>query len=218
MKGYILRWNPHISSWTKERHKQFFKQPYDSAFKFMNWSIYDYENLKEGDFFILQQVGTKNDGIAMIGTFASRAYADDSWKKDDDKNIFYADMFVDVVINRKKDAPLSAKKYEQLFPDIDWHSGHSGILIDDKILENLIQEIIADLLKYKKPTKIVNFSNKNSMRNALCRYIYFFCPNLKTEIIENYEIGFNFDNKIVDKMENITSDDIADCIVPYFFG
>lgn len=58
MKGYILRWNPNISSWTYDRHIELMKELEEDSVE-MNWSIYDFEDLEEGDFFILQQVGTE---------------------------------------------------------------------------------------------------------------------------------------------------------------
>lgn len=94
MSIYILRWNPAISSYKKEHHKDLVlhmnKGEYPLDF---NWSIKEWENLKEGDFFILQQVGTDNDGIAMIGKFKGPCYESVSWKKDGSK-IHYADMWI----------------------------------------------------------------------------------------------------------------------------
>ena len=150
MKGYILRWNPKISSWTEDRHEDLMEDLEYSDHADMNWSIYDWEKLEEGDFFILQQVGTDSDGIVMIGTFSSLPYGDRSWKRRDGTNLFYADMYVHFMISRRlnrqktddrkiqvpdenikdisKPLIMDAVSLERKFPDIQWHKGHSGVL------------------------------------------------------------------------------------------
>ena len=56
MKLYILRWNPNISSWTYDQHEYMLQNILENDFGGMNWSIYDFEDLEEGDYWILQQV------------------------------------------------------------------------------------------------------------------------------------------------------------------
>ena len=79
MNLFILRWNPNISSYKTKSHLELIshirknEQPVD-----FNWSIREHEKLAKGDMFILQQVGTENDGIAMIGKFKNTCYEDDS--------------------------------------------------------------------------------------------------------------------------------------------
>jgi len=147
MKLYILRWNPSISSYKKEEHLELIthiknkEQPTD-----FNWSIREYENLKKGDMFILQQVGTDNDGIAMIGKFKDVCYEEESWSKDDSK-LYYADMWIMDAFDCDSENPLSAKKYEKLFPEIKWHGGHSGVLVEEDLDDKLVDEIERDLIK-----------------------------------------------------------------------
>lgn len=73
MNTYILRWNPAISSYKKKAHLNLIshlkKGQLPTQF---DWSVREWEKLKKDDFFILQQVGTENDGIAMIGKFAGQ--------------------------------------------------------------------------------------------------------------------------------------------------
>lgn len=191
MKGYILRWNPNISSWTYDRHKEF-SHEFDYAEKaFMNWSIYDFEELEKGDFFILQKVGTENDGIAMVGTFTSEPYTEASWKKKDGTNLFYADMEVNLLINRddrsktkKNDLILSAEELSGKFSKIDWHSGHSGVLIPNEYLENLVLEICNQMFKLEKPTKKIIFGYREELFQKACDFINSFCPNMRDKIIE----------------------------------
>ena len=43
--------------------------------------------------------------------------------------------------------PLPAKRYEKLFPQIEWHSGHSGVVADEDLDDKLITQIENDLIK-----------------------------------------------------------------------
>ena len=148
MKCYILRWNPNISSYKQENHREFYNCLMNGLpFPTLNWSIYDWEDVEVGDVFILQQVGTENDGIAMIGTFSSGIYEDDSWKKDGTK-IHYADLEPVSIFDRTTDCKiLPAFQLEKEFPEIDWHKGHSGELVNqlvgDKLFARITEELIA---------------------------------------------------------------------------
>lgn len=147
MSVYILRWNPAISSYKKDHHKDLIvhldkgEQPLD-----FNWSIREWENLKEDDFFILQQVGTDNDGIAMIGKFKGPCYESGSWRKDGTK-LYYADMWIMEAFDCDENNILSAKRYEKLFPEIKWHGGHSGVVVESKVAGDLIVVIEKDMMK-----------------------------------------------------------------------
>ena len=77
-----------------------------------DWSIREWEQLKINDMFILLQVGTDNDGIAMIGKFCSEAYEDDSWRKDG-KKIHYADMQLFDAFDLATDTAMRAENFEK---------------------------------------------------------------------------------------------------------
>lgn len=147
MNLYILRWNPNISSYKTEDHQDLVshiknnEQPTD-----FNWSIREYENLAKDDMFIVQQVGTDNDGIAMIGKFKDSCYESDSWRKDGTK-LHYADMWIMDAFDCDKENPLPAKRYEKLFPEIKWHGGHSGVVVEEDLDDKLINEIEKDMIK-----------------------------------------------------------------------
>lgn len=228
MKGYILRWNPKISSWTEDRHENLMEELEYRECAEMNWSIYDWENLEEGDFFILQQVGTDSDGIAMIGTFSSTPYGDESWKRKDGTNLFYANMDVDLMISRRLRAKkeqdikvlneenkdkyiLPAEMLEQKFPNILWHKGHSGVLIPQETLEPLVLELCLNMLQLQKPTENIAFHDRNTLWEKCCHYINEFCPEMRKRIIrerresmiyEIYSKGESVDESVMD----ITSD------------
>ena len=110
----------------------------------MNWSIYDFEDLEEGDYWILQQVGSENDGIAGFGTFTCKPYTSASWKKKDGTNLFYADLYFDCIIDRRHTEFLSATELEKVIPEIEWHKGHSGVQVEDV---NIVEKLILTLMR-----------------------------------------------------------------------
>lgn len=147
MKLYILRWNPNISSYKTENHLEIIEHIKNKEIPDdFNWSIREYENLQKDDMFILQQVGTDNDGIAMIGKFKNACYEKESWREDGSK-LYYADMWIMDAFDCDNENPLPAKRYEQMFPEIKWHEGHSGIVVEEDLDDKLVTEIEKDLIK-----------------------------------------------------------------------
>lgn len=163
MKVFILRWNPEISSFKKKSHNRILKM-LKKEDCFLDWSVYDWKKVKPGDAVVLCQVGTENDGIAILGKFISDSYEGDSWRKDGTK-VHYANIHILTAFDRDTETCLSAKELEPLFSDIDWHGGHSGIVLDTKTGKNLISEIDKSLEETKK-TPETNFSTflKNDNR------------------------------------------------------
>ena len=230
MKGYILRWNPKISSWTEDRHEDLMEDLEYSDHADMNWSIYDFEDLEEGDFFILQQVGTDSDGIAMTGFFSSDAYPDESWKRKDGTSLFYADMYVHFMISRRlnrqktdggkiqipdenmekdmsKPLIMDAVSLERKFPDIQWHQGHSGVLIPQNLLEPLVLELCLQMFQLEKPSLNIAFHDRETLWQKCCDYINACCPEMRKKIIEecaaktvyeNYSSGESIDNDLIE--------------------
>lgn len=186
MKLYILRWNPAFSSWTYEQHASLLQAILDNDFDGMNWSIYNFENLEEGDLWILQQVGTDKDGIAAFGTFTSGPYTAPSWKKKDGTNLFYADMYFDCIIDRRKTDFLSAAEFEKLVPEIDWHRGHSGVLVESETAEKLVLNLVEKTAHLRKPTEKIAFEqvNDGDMIEGLERYLSELCPKFKSKVIK----------------------------------
>lgn len=147
MKLYILRWNPNISSYKTENHLELITHIKNKELPDdFNWSIREYENLAKDDMFILQQVGTDNDGIAMIGKFKDACYEEESWREDG-TTIHYADMWIMDAFDCDNENPLPAKRYEKLFPEIKWHGGHSGVVVEEDLDDKLITTIEKDLIK-----------------------------------------------------------------------
>ena len=140
MNAYILRWNPAISSYKMERHLDIVSHVkrggYPDQF---DWSVREWEELKPNDMFVLLQVGTDNDGVAMVGKFISEAYEDASWRKDG-KTIHYADMEIFDAFDLSKETKMRAENFEKDI-HIKWHGGHSGELLSKEIAETLTEKL-----------------------------------------------------------------------------
>lgn len=231
MKGYILRWNPTFSSWKMETHKEIFQKTSKGETLCSNWSIYDFEDLEQGDFFILQQVGTENDGIAALGIFTSETYTDENWRRKDGTNLFYADIEFDCVLQRdKSNIIFSADDLTKKFPQIDWHKGHSGVVIPKKIQEELVLEIVTVLFNQKKSTEEIAFSDETYLWSFACELITNYCPNFKSQLFEqskvklkNYKEGEVIDKNLIsvnymyDKIMNsktITRENLTEYLYP----
>lgn len=147
MNLFILRWNPNISSYKKENHLEIVEHIKNNELPdTFDWSVREHEKLQKDDMFILQQVGTQNDGIAMIGKFKGDCQADESWRKDG-TNDFYAGMWIMDAFDCDTNNPLPASRYETLFPQIEWHGGHSGLVVAEELDDKLINQIEKDLIE-----------------------------------------------------------------------
>lgn len=139
MNTFILRWNPKISNFKKTDLKKFCERINNDTL-FYAWSVQEWKKVNPGDAFILLQVGTKNDGIVMIGKFISTAYSAKSWRKDGTMD-YYADLQIFYACDLTKMKYLRADYLENSFHKISWHSGISGEKIPTKIAEKLISRI-----------------------------------------------------------------------------
>ena len=114
-KLYILRWNLNKSSYKKELHKDVVAHAKVYHFpKDFNWSIRDWKKVSAGDLFIMQQVGTDNDGIVMIGKFKGKCYEEQN-RRNDGSVIHYADLLLFDAFDADEENVLPAQKYEKNF-------------------------------------------------------------------------------------------------------
>lgn len=161
---YILRWNPNISSYTMKKHNKVLNDKRAGHyFQNTNWSVYEWKKLKPGDIYILLQVGTEHDGVAKIGRFISLPYSGRSWRKDGTK-IYYTDMNVYDVFETEHNGQLPAESFEKDFPQINWHGGHSGELLNSETAEKLLSKISEELINKKiwNENQLEDFKNDNS--------------------------------------------------------
>ena len=233
MKLYFLRWNPKISM-KYEYHLDGMKMLKKNTVS-SDWSIYDHEDLEEGDAFIFNQVGTgDNDGIAGFGVFTSDCYAEANWKEKDGTNRFYADFIMYCMLNRLKTSILSAAELEQAIPEIDWHKGHSGVLVPEKTAEKVVLQLMQKTLYLSKPDDAISFTasrRKYPLAPAFARFINGLCPAFKEKIIssskltyKNFKEGETVDPMLIDissakfnkasLTEGSSLDDIARLFIP----
>lgn len=66
-KCYLMRWNPEISDYSLDKYRELTAKHPESFG--MRWSIYDYKDAKEGDFFYMLREGEENGGIIIWGIF-----------------------------------------------------------------------------------------------------------------------------------------------------
>lgn len=132
MATYIFFWNPAISSVTKERYLDEYKDGFD------NWSIFEHEDVKEDDKFYMVRCGEGNVGIVAMGTIISEAYEDVDWSPKGRKPIYYVDLDTYVNINPfATDKLLTPDVLTKEIPDFNWYGGHSGRLLKDSDAEKL---------------------------------------------------------------------------------
>lgn len=147
MNLFILRWNPNISSYKREDHvdlkDHIEKGEMPEGF---NWSIREGDSLRKNDLFLLLQVGTENDGVAMIGKFRDCCYKAESWKKDGN-TIDYADLWIMEAFDCENENLLSAEMLEKKFPEISWHGGHSGIPVEPELASRLFDCIETEMIR-----------------------------------------------------------------------
>lgn len=143
----ILMWNPSISSYTMERFEyDIMDMAHGWVHTDFNWSVWDYENAKEGDKFFLVKVGEGSNGIVMSGYFKSEPYQAEDWSGRG-RRVFYMDMEIVEIIHPDRCHMLTSEELEKEIPDFNWRGGHSGLLLNpeqaeklDKIWEKYLKE------------------------------------------------------------------------------
>ena len=141
MNTFILRWDPNISSYKMETHLEILSHVRNMEIpNEFDWSVHDWQKVKDGDMVILLQVGTDNDGIAMIGKITGNPEADESWRKDGSK-AHYVYISIFDAFNPAEQKDFRAENFENDFPKIKWHKGHSGELIDKATAKRLFDKL-----------------------------------------------------------------------------
>lgn len=123
---HILFWNPDISSMTRERMRDEMVDLTEDG-EAMDWSFWEYENVKPGDVCYLVRCGdaTGPHGMMLRGHIISEAYQNEDWSGRGRKTM-YADWYPMEFIDTENAAPLSPEELEKAMPDFDWRGGHSG--------------------------------------------------------------------------------------------
>lgn len=134
---YLMRWNPSISSFTEKDYKDCVASLEHDMFR-MNWSIYDWQEARRGDFFYMMRTGDEKAGIVLAGQFITDPYPSDDWAGTNKRR-----MYVDMVCTHPSmpgDKPrIPLKKLQAAIPSINWAGGHSGELIPEEAADKLAE-------------------------------------------------------------------------------
>lgn len=127
MKLFLLRWNPEISSWKEGDFRKALAESRESPYP-MDWSVREWEQIEPYDWAVLCRVGTAADGIVAIGRFDGQVKEADSWRQDGAK-CHYAFFWMRLVQEPLQTGAMLAEDLEKALPEINWHGGHSGIVV-----------------------------------------------------------------------------------------
>ena len=133
-RTYLMRWNPTISSFTEEDFEECLENGVHGMFR-MNWSIYEWQEARRGDFFYMMRTGDDKAGIVFCGQFLSDPYPADDWAGSTKRR-----MYVDMVCYDAEPGAvpiISLEKLQATIPAIDWQKGHSGELLSEEITAQL---------------------------------------------------------------------------------
>ncbi len=154
----------------------------------MNWSIWDFDKVKEGDSCFLLKVGYGQTGIVARGTITSDPYSgeDWSWRNRPTK---YCDFDFETMINPDAFPLLNSSELTQSIPDFDWYGGHSGIVLTEKQGEDL-ERLWHDYMQNQ-----ASYFEKASDQN-----LFLLAPSISDEGIPyDMELDTTYDRKILIK-------------------
>jgi len=137
MKTVILKWNPSFSSYSMLDYLYEMQQLNKGRDVQFNWSIWDHDQVKEGDRFYWVKVGMYGQiGIVGCGTIASDCYPGEDWSGKG-RETYYADLNPEVLINPDTLPILTAATLSARIPSFEWDRGHSGLVLTDEQAEEL---------------------------------------------------------------------------------
>ncbi len=134
-RHYLMRWNPSISSFTEKDYEECVANMTNGMFR-INWSIYDWEEARRGDFFHMMRVGDDKAGIVFSGQFISDPYPADDWGGST-KRRMYVDMVCMNPAETEAGSNIPLEKLQKAIPAFEWSRGHSGVLLPNNIVDEL---------------------------------------------------------------------------------
>lgn len=134
----ILKWNPGFSSYTMARflnHLEKCALANDGNVG-MNWSVWDFDKVHEGDVCYMLKVGYGQTGIVARGIITSDPYKGEDWSWRN-RPTQYCDFTFEAMINPDAFPLLNSAELTEAIPDFDWYGGHSGLVLTDHQAEVL---------------------------------------------------------------------------------
>lgn len=132
---YLMRWNPAVSSFADKDYKDCIAKLVHDMFR-MNWSIYDWQEARRGDFFFMMRTGDDKAGIVFTGMFITDPYPADDWAGST-KRRMYVDMVCFSPSKPSAKPHISLKQLESSIPSLKWAQGHSGELLSEDVVKQL---------------------------------------------------------------------------------
>ena len=134
---FLLRWNPAISSYTMARLDNDMQEWADGYWADdFDWSVYEWQKAHIGDRFFMVRVGEGNTGIFAAGRFTSNPTEGEDWAGNG-RQIYYMQMEFEAVFHPERAEIITTEELERELPNINWHKGHSGELVDNETADKL---------------------------------------------------------------------------------
>lgn len=141
-RTFVLMWNPAISSVKLEDHVNDISNLLTGYF---NWSVYEYEEARKNDRFVMIRCGEGRTGLVMSGIFASNPYQAGDWSGRGRK-VFYMDLTPNFIADPENlDNLITTKDLQEAIPSFDWSRGHSGRLLTE-VQAVQLEKLLADYL------------------------------------------------------------------------
>lgn len=148
MSTFALFWNPAISSWKLENHREFLRaRPCCYS---LNWSIWEHDKAGSGDRFVMVRCKNKpvpgkvnkygrplwepcvdaSTGICIVGTFLSDPYLGEDWSGKG-RETYYVDLDIEQMSDPDECVIIGTRELIAKIPEFDWKGGHSGRMLDE---------------------------------------------------------------------------------------
>lgn len=198
---FVLRWNPSISSFTKDDFEDIFAQlkgekPYDAEHP-LDWTVWDWKEVSHRDLFVMMMVGQPINGIVWGGFFDGFPYQYEDKNGKPYKSVFFK---TDAMYMHRIEQThlLTADKLMQAIPEVDWLHGHSGELLSVESAEKL-GLLLADELRKVESSVDMYFDSYNEKKYVIADILTYMCPELKKRLLSMRKI----DNKHLRNIHNL---------------
>lgn len=153
MKTVIFKWNPSFSSYTMRQFLSDLEFCNESAPDDFDWSVWDYEQIHEGDRYYWDKLGYGATGIVSRGIITSEPRVGEDWSGKGRKT-YYVDFEPEMIINPDALPILTMDVLKANIPDFEWDHGHSGLILTDdqavaldKLWDNFVETNREELKK-----------------------------------------------------------------------
>ena len=136
-KTYVLLWNPAISNIKLEDHTSMIPSFMVEHF---NWSVYEYEEAKKNDRFVMVKCGDGKTGMVMSGIFDSNPYKASDWNGKG-RELYYMDLLPNFIADPERATIITTEELQKTIPDFEWTGGHSGRLLNEEQSKKIDQLI-----------------------------------------------------------------------------